>query len=57
VAQGDEDDDAVEVAPQHLPELSPFPGGPKDLSVMPSHTSHVTLLLWPNANNVSVIYY
>jgi len=46
VAERDEDDLAAEAALHQLPDLPPFPGGPKDLFVLSSFASHVALPLW-----------
>ena len=52
----DEDDIAATAAPAVLPLEPPFPGGPKNISLMHSYANHVALPLWYNSNNVSVIF-
>jgi len=52
----DEDDIAAAAAPAVLPLKPPFPGGPENISLLHSYAKHVTLPLWYNSDNVSVIF-
>jgi hypothetical protein len=52
----DQDDIAEASTPATLPDQPPFLGGPKDASLLFSYANHVTLPLWYNTNNVSVIF-
>jgi len=52
-----EDDLAAEAAPEQLPDVPPFLGGSTDISLMSSYASHIALLMYYNANNVSVNFF
>jgi len=52
----DQDDIAEATTLSTLPNQAPFPGGPEDTSLLVSYANHVTLPLWYNSNNVSVIF-
>jgi len=51
-----EDDIAAAATPAVLPSEPPFLGGPENIFLLHSYVNHVTLPLWYNSDNVSVIF-